>query len=140
MPERMIPFECKACGKDFVLDGDMPIKESSCPHCGSKNVDHNAFRRPGAQGISLPASGRRMIVKVYSKIKNFHPLYFIGPQDESDTQPIGTITPKGLATMDKEQMLTEISQVEIIETYFRHKWLISDVRTSKYYELKILSV
>ena len=131
------------CGKKFHADGDQRIGSVVCPHCSSPNIDTDEFSRPGSNGDSHRIASetltnvcpKKLIVKIYEGIKNFYPLYFISSAD-TDNQPIGTITPKGLEAMNKENLLTEIPHTEIIENFYRHKWLMSDVKTSRYYELK----
>ena len=110
------------CGKIFLADRNASIIH--CPHCNATNVTSDEL------GIH-----RKFIIKVYSIIKNYHPLYFISSADSSDHPPLGIITGKGLEVLQKENLLKQIEATKIVETYFRHKWFLTDIKTSTYYEL-----
>lgn len=126
------------CGKTFREDGDQLIGSIRCPHCGSPNIDHNEHVHNGFNKTETSSTvPKRFIVKVYGTIKNFHPLYFLDNNDGSETKPVGTITKEGLTVLEEKHLLEEIPGTEIIEVYFRHKWLLTDIKTSRYYELKI---
>ncbi|MBI3500786.1 MAG: hypothetical protein HY063_03245 [Bacteroidetes bacterium] len=140
-PETLRKFHCCNCGKNFPEDGDQPIGTISCPFCGSNNIDNAENSIPA---LPSPIGGgnegegkKRFILKIYSGIKNFHPIYFISPEDTSEMRPLGNLSMKGIELLQSEGMLTEIPATEIIENYFRHKWLLSEIQSSKYFELKI---
>lgn len=80
---------------------------------------------------------RTLIIKVYGNNKSFHPMYFISPEDGRETQPIGTMTTDGMEKLHASNMLQEIPAEEINDTYFRHTWFLTDITTSKYYQLKL---
>lgn len=137
----MSTYKCYDCNGYFSLDGSLPIESTACPYCASQNIDHTSFVKNNGisnrkEAETVPDTNRKLIIKAYDKIKNFYPLYFIGPQDESELKPAGTISTQAMAQFHKQELLTEIPVTEIIETYFRHKWFLTDIKTSKFYELK----
>lgn len=106
----LLKYYCYDCKNYFHINGEDRIGSHPCDHCGSYNVDHcrdkpiNGTSSAEVLKIDAPIIERKFIVKVYQVIKNFHPLYFIGPADKSEIKPVGTITTDGLVQMKNNEL------------------------------------
>lgn len=76
---------------------------------------------------------KRIIIKYNPDSKSWSPIFIVS---DTSCESAGFIFEPVFEKLQSEMALKEIDSLEIIELFFRHTSLISDVKSCKYYEIK----
>lgn len=76
---------------------------------------------------------QRIIIKYNPDSKSWSPIYLV---TDTGCESAGFIFEPVFEKLKSEMALKEIDSVEIIELFFKHVSLISDVKSCKYFEIK----